>query len=109
MPQPSVYTTKTGFLSKQVRQLSALPPPPPKWRESLPPADEHGDLTDAVLHQVLYKLSVVAKRHSSIVYNAQTTRHIAEQIDSLYRDGTGAAVEEQTEVLRAGVELRDKG
>lgn len=109
--QPSVYTTKTAFLSKQVRNLSALPPPPPNWRENLPPPDEHGDLSDAVVQQVLYKLSAVARKHNNAVYNAQTLRHVAEQIDSLYRRGrepVDGEPDEQTEVLRAGVDLREK-
>ena len=107
--QPSVYTTKTALLSRQIRTLSALPPPPPDWRDNLPPADEHGDLADSAVHQVLYKLAVVARKHTNAVYNAQTLRHVAEQIDSLYRDGPAdGEPSEQAEVLRAGVDLREK-
>ncbi|KAF8251103.1 hypothetical protein K440DRAFT_98457 [Wilcoxina mikolae CBS 423.85] len=110
-PQPSTFTLKTAFLSSQTRLLSTLPPPPPQWQQNLPPSSEHGDLSASVLDQVLYKLSIVARKHHHEVYSSQTLRHIAEQIDSLYYEaalGKEGEVGKEIAVLRVGVDLRLK-
>ena len=111
-PDPSVFAAKSSFLSSQVRQLGVLPRPPPHWRDNLPPADEHGDLSDLVLHQVFYKLSLVARKHHNFVYSVQALRHIAEQVDALYWEAAEGNDEgdvgEESAVLRAGVDLRLK-
>jgi len=107
---PSIYTTKSAFLSNQVRVLSIIPTPPAHWRESLPTTDdEHGDISDAVIKNVLYKLSIVARKHHNLVYSAQTLRHIAEQVDALYWSATEdveGEVGAEVAVLRAGVDYR---
>ena len=117
--KPSTFTAKTAFLSSQTRILSVLPPLPSRqqqqWRQKkLPagdqPGDQHSDLSDSVLQQVLYKLSVVARKHHSLVYSSQTLRHVAEQIDALYWEATlgreGDGVGPELAVLRAGVDFR---
>lgn len=90
--------------------LSMVPSPPLHWRESQPAADdEHGDLSDAVVRSVLYKLAIVARKHHSLVFSAQTLRHIAEQVDALYWSATEVGLEgevgAEVAVLRAGVDL----
>lgn len=55
-------------------------------------------------------VSVVGRKHANLVYNAQTLRHIAEQIDALYRDSTEGfegTLARDEEVLRRGVDLTD--
>ena len=121
--KPSTFTAKTAFLSSQTRILSALPPLPSRqrqqqWRQKLPtgdqpgdqPDNQHSDLSDSVLQGVLYKLSIVARKHHSLVYSSQTLRHVAEQIDALYWEATlgreGDGVGPELAVLRAGVDFR---
>ncbi|KAI5820245.1 kinetochore Sim4 complex subunit Fta4, partial [Pyronema omphalodes] len=99
---PSIYAAKTTFLSQQVRSLSNLPRPPPKWRQSLP--SEHGDLSDSVLEQVFSKLSLIVRKHHNHVYPSQTLRHVAEQIDQLYWQSDDEPIKE-IEVLKPGVDL----
>lgn len=109
--KPSTFTAKTAFLSSQTRILSTLPQPPAQWQQNLPASDEHGDLSDSVLQQVLYKLSITARKHHNLVYSSQTLRHVAEQIDSLYweaAEGKEGEVGKEVAVLRAGVDLRLK-
>lgn len=51
---PSIYKLKSDFLASQARNLSRLPDPPRNWQDKLEPT-EHGDISDHVLNQVLYK------------------------------------------------------
>ncbi|TGZ84898.1 hypothetical protein EX30DRAFT_325767 [Ascodesmis nigricans] len=107
--QHSIYDIKSEFLFSQSRALSQFPDPPKDWLKDVEET-EHGDLSDNVLNQALYKLSVIGKKHANLVYNAQTSRHIAEQLDALYRDtieGFEGAPARDEEVLRRGVDLKD--
>jgi len=108
--QNSIYAAKFNFLRSQVRVLEKLPQLPPDWRDDVPQT-EHGDLSDTVLQQIFYKLSVVARKHNDMVYSSQALRLIAEQVDALYWEAQlgfeGDAGTEEA-VLKRGVDLRSK-
>jgi len=50
----SIYDIKKGFLSSQLRILDGALKPKENWQDKLPEG-EHGDLSEGVLNQVLYK------------------------------------------------------
>ncbi|PUU72243.1 kinetochore Sim4 complex subunit Fta4 [Tuber borchii] len=104
----SIYDIKKGFLSSQLRILDGALKPKENWQEKLPEG-EHGDLSEGVLNQVLYKLNVVAKRHQKLVYSSQALRHVAEQIDDLYqkKDDSEEGITREDDVLRRGANLKD--
>ncbi|CUS14085.1 unnamed protein product [Tuber aestivum] len=104
----SIYDIKGGFLSSQLRVLNGALNPKPNWQDRLPEG-EHGDLSEGVLNQVLYKLNVVAKRHQKLVYSSQALRHVAEQIDDLYqkKDDDVEGITQEDDVLRRGANLKD--
>ncbi|PWW78314.1 hypothetical protein C7212DRAFT_323623 [Tuber magnatum] len=104
----SIYDIKKGFLSSQLRILNGALNPKANWQDKLPEG-EHGDLSEGVLNQVLYKLNVVAKRHQKLVYSSQALRHVAEQIDDLYqkKDDSMEGITQEDNVLRRGTNLKD--
>ncbi|KAG0638014.1 kinetochore Sim4 complex subunit Fta4 [Tuber brumale] len=104
----SIYDIKKGFLSSQLRVLNGTLNPKAGWQDKLPEG-EHGDLSEGVLNQVLYKLNVVAKRHQKLVYSSQALRHVAEQIDDLYqkKDDSVEGITQEDDVLRRGANLKD--
>jgi len=104
----SIYDIKKGFLSSQLRILDGALKPKENWQDKLPEG-EHGDLSEGVLNQVLYKLNVVAKRHQKLVYSSQALRHVAEQIDDLYqkKDDSEEGITREDDVLRRGANLKD--
>jgi hypothetical protein len=105
----SVYRAKSTFLASQIHILSKLSPLS-DWRENLETTEE-GDLPRSVLDQVHYKLSVVVRKHQSTVYSTQAVRHVAEQIDALYREaveGFEGEMGADRRVLCRGVDLTDK-
>ncbi|CAZ81716.1 unnamed protein product [Tuber melanosporum] len=104
----SIYDIKKGFLSSQLRILGGTLNPKAGWQDRVPEG-EHGDLSEGVLNQVLYKLNVVAKRHQKLVYSSQALRHVAEQIDDLYqkKDDNVEGITQEDDVLRRGANLKD--
>ncbi|KAL7267381.1 hypothetical protein RUND412_010036 [Rhizina undulata] len=100
----TIYDQKKSFLSSQLRLLSTPLEPPRNWQHKLPES-EHGDLSESVLEQVLYKLNVVARKHHKLAYSAQLLRQVAEQIDALYWERSDR--EEGEDVLRRGTDLKD--
>lgn len=54
MAANSIYDLKKGFLSSQLRILTAPLDPPRGWQEETPEGVD-GDLPEAVVAQVLYK------------------------------------------------------
>jgi len=50
----SIYDIKKGFLSSQLRVLDGALKPKENWQDKLLEG-EHGDLSEGVLNQVLYK------------------------------------------------------
>ncbi|KAI9786997.1 MAG: hypothetical protein M1816_007749 [Peltula sp. TS41687] len=117
-PGQTIIDLKKGFLSAQIRLLTApLQPPPADWQEQLP-EPEQGDLREGTVREVLHKVNVILRHHSRSTYPSQTTRNVAEQIDAMYwasaeqRVGRGGEDDDDDEEamalrgLRKGVDLR---
>ncbi|KAI5797447.1 kinetochore Sim4 complex subunit Fta4 [Peziza echinospora] len=125
----SIFDLKKSFIESQVRALSASSAssasssaagglrPPRNWQDAAP-ATAEGDLPGKVVEQVLVKLNLTARKHNRLIYSAQAIRHVAEQIDALYREaaesaeearraGGGAGAGGEYDLLRRGVDLTD--
>jgi hypothetical protein len=77
-PPPPITTQKSAFLNRQIRALSAPLAVPSSAHTSLP------SLSDKNLTELLNKTNDKVKSHNRAVFSAQATRHIAEQIETLY-------------------------
>ena len=101
----TVTDAKAAFIRSQIRLLSAVLQPSQQWRDFAPESKE-GDLSGKVVQDVMVKgittplrsrifhkpchvltksaVNEKVKQHNRAVYSAQSQRHVAEQIDTLY-------------------------
>ncbi|KAH8646648.1 kinetochore Sim4 complex subunit Fta4 [Xylariales sp. PMI_506] len=105
MAPPTILAHKSAFLSAQTLHLSQALAPSPAWRAANDHRsggsrnDEDGaaaaaaaaSIPERALEDALFRLNHALQQHVRRVYPAQATRHIAEQIDSLFLDAGGAA------------------
>lgn len=85
---PTITAQKSAFLTRQIRALSAPLSIPPSTHTTLP------SLTDKSLAELLSKANDKVRSHNRSVFSAQTTRHIAEQIETLYWNEVRSAREQ---------------
>ena len=104
---PPITTQKSAFLHRQIRALSAPLTVPPSAHSTLP------SLSDKNLTDVLSKANDKIKSHNRAVFSAQATRHIAEQIETLYwnevrleREAINGATQQGETTITRGVDLR---
>lgn len=89
MAPPTILADKSAFLTAQTLQLSQDLAPSNAWRTG-----NHGSehaLSERALDDALYRLNQTLQQHVRRVYPPQATRHVAEQIDSLFLDGANDA------------------
>lgn len=83
---PTILTLKQNFLTTQTRLLAQAPEPSRSWRRGN--NNNNGEigsvLPEKALNDALYRLNHTIQQHARRVYAGQATRHVAEQLESLY-------------------------
>ncbi|KAI1879262.1 hypothetical protein JX265_002216 [Neoarthrinium moseri] len=110
MAPPTILAHKSTFLAAQTLQLSRGLAPSHAWRAANEAAED--GIPSRAVEDVLYRLNNALQQHVKRVYPLQATRHVAEQIDSLFLDGGGRDGDdddedglEGEESLREGIDL----
>ncbi|MCJ1350812.1 MAG: hypothetical protein MMC33_000793 [Icmadophila ericetorum] len=98
----TILDLKKAFLQNQIRNLSNPFSLAPRWRETAPLTREHDALPEKTVQDAMHKANVLLRQHSRTVYNAQTVRAVAEQIDHLYWD-VGEPEEGEADKVEEGV------
>lgn len=100
---PTILALKQAFISSQTLTLSQPLAPSRAWQTANSESDE--GLPEKAVSDALYKLNHILAQHTRRVYAPQATRHIAEQIDSLYWSGVVSSMGEGDEEEEEGVEM----
>lgn len=79
---PTVIAQKQSFLATQTRLLSQPIQPSRTWLAANDSSES--PLSDALIEHVVARLNHNIAQHSRRAYPHQASRHVAEQIDSLY-------------------------
>ncbi|KAI1850318.1 hypothetical protein JX266_004176 [Neoarthrinium moseri] len=110
MAPPTILAHKSTFLAAQTLQLSRGLAPSHAWRAANEAAED--GIPSRAVEDALYRLNNALQQHVKRVYPLQATRHVAEQIDSLFLDGGGRDGDdddedglEGEESLREGIDL----
>ncbi|KAI0120930.1 kinetochore Sim4 complex subunit Fta4 [Xylariales sp. AK1849] len=82
MAPPTILAHKTTFLTGQTLQLSQNLTPSHAWRMANDGAEQ--SISERILDDALYRLNHTLQQHARRAYPPQATRHVAEQIDSLF-------------------------
>ncbi|KAI2778534.1 kinetochore Sim4 complex subunit Fta4 [Daldinia loculata] len=93
MAPPTILAHKSSFLTAQTLHLSQSLAPSNTWRTSnqrIP--DTGGSLSDRVVDEALYRANHILQQHARRVYAPQASRHVAEQIETLYLEAAERAV-----------------
>ncbi|KAI1331659.1 kinetochore Sim4 complex subunit Fta4 [Xylariaceae sp. FL0255] len=85
MAPPTIISHKSTFIDNQTLHLSQELAPSAAWRAANERAAPSSLPTRAV-DDALYRLNQTLTQHARRVYAPQATRHIAEQIEGLFRD-----------------------
>ncbi|KAK3945954.1 putative kinetochore protein [Diplogelasinospora grovesii] len=88
MAPPTVVQLKHDFLTSQTRILSQPLTPTRPWSNSNTSPESGDGLPEKAVEDALFKLNHRLQQHTRRVYPPQATRHVAEQIDALYRGST---------------------
>ena len=114
----SITSTKSSFLTSQTRLLSAPLQLSAQYRSSLYSSDSA--LSSKAVSDIVAKTNDRIHAHNRQVFSAQSIRHVAEQIETLYwneakedlradTDGLGeggyVAVEKDVELSEGGIEV----
>ncbi|KAL2431789.1 hypothetical protein ABEF95_013868 [Exophiala dermatitidis] len=89
-PGQSITAIKAAFIRSQVRQLCAPLEASPDWHGGNRPPTTKGDhgrpgnLNDKAVQDIVAKVNDEIRKHNRMVYSAQSQRHVAEQIETLY-------------------------
>ncbi|EHY57803.1 hypothetical protein HRR83_005285 [Exophiala dermatitidis] len=89
-PGQSITAIKAAFIRSQVRQLCAPLEASPDWNGSNRVQTAKGDhgrpghLSDKAVQDIVAKVNDEIRKHNRMVYSAQSQRHVAEQIETLY-------------------------
>ncbi|KAG4303903.1 hypothetical protein PORY_002692 [Pneumocystis oryctolagi] len=76
---------KLAFIESQLRLLAQPFSLPLNWRENAK-LDEYGnELSETIVTHALYRLNVLSRKHQRVMFSSQAIRHVAEQIDKLYK------------------------
>ena len=81
--ESTILDAKASFIRTQVRLLSAPLHPTSSWRDTAP-ATEDSAPSDRTIDNVISKVNDKIKSHNRSIFSAQTQRHVAEQLDTLY-------------------------
>ncbi|KAI9767782.1 MAG: hypothetical protein M1840_005463 [Geoglossum simile] len=81
--EDTVINLKKRFIASQVRLLNGALRPSRDWQENAP-RTEHGDLSERIVGEVLYRVNGLAHHHNKTAYSSHAQRHVAEQIEALY-------------------------
>ncbi|KAI0847003.1 kinetochore Sim4 complex subunit Fta4 [Daldinia vernicosa] len=93
MAPPTILAHKSSFLTAQTLHLSQSLVPSNTWRTSNQRIPENGgSLSDRVVDEVLYRANHILQQHARRVYAPQASRHVAEQIETLYLEAAERAV-----------------
>ncbi|KAF3065206.1 putative kinetochore protein [Daldinia childiae] len=93
MAPPTILAHKSSFLTAQTLHLSQSLAPSNTWRTSNQRVPENGgSLSDRVVDEVLYRTNHILQQHARRVYAPQASRHVAEQIETLYLEAAERAV-----------------
>lgn len=95
MAPPTVITLKTSFLSAQTRLLAQPIAPSRAWRNANDEAEDA--ISERALDDALFRLNHLLQQHSRRVHAPQATRHVAEQIDSLYWNAAERSLDQDGE------------
>lgn len=111
---PTILTLKQNFLTTQTRLLAQAPEPSRAWRRGNNNNGEVGSvLPEKALNDAFYRLNHTIQQHARRVYAGQATRHVAEQLESLYLrpqgGGGGVGGEKKQERRRNGQQDGDDG
>ncbi|OTB10298.1 hypothetical protein K445DRAFT_255621 [Daldinia sp. EC12] len=92
MAPPTILAHKSSFLTAQTLHLSQSLAPSSTWRASNQRVPDGGGLSDRVVDEALYRANHILQQHARRVYAPQASRHVAEQIETLYLDAAERAV-----------------
>ncbi|KAI8964308.1 kinetochore Sim4 complex subunit Fta4 [Daldinia sp. FL1419] len=92
MAPPTILAHKSSFLTAQTLQLSQSLAPSNTWRASNQRIPDGDGLSDRVVDEALYRANHVLQQHARRVYAPQSSRHVAEQIETLYLEAAERAV-----------------
>ncbi|KAI1262627.1 kinetochore Sim4 complex subunit Fta4 [Xylariaceae sp. FL1019] len=84
MAPPTIIAHKSTFLTTQTLQLCKPLAPSRNWREANDTAED--GLPARAVQDALYRLNNTLTQHARRVYAPQATRHVAEQIETLFHD-----------------------
>jgi hypothetical protein len=107
MAPPTILAHKSAFLTAQTLQLSQDLAPSHAWRTSNL-GSEHA-ISERALDDALYRLNQTLQQHVRRVYPPQASRHVAEQIDSLFLDGGGGDANRDDDERALGDATAQKG
>ncbi|KAI1463906.1 kinetochore Sim4 complex subunit Fta4 [Daldinia caldariorum] len=92
MAPPTILAHKSSFLTAQTLHLSQSLAPSSTWRASNQRIPDGGGLSDRVVDEALYRANHRLQQHVRRVYAPQASRHVAEQIETLYLEAAERAV-----------------
>ncbi|KAI0108076.1 kinetochore Sim4 complex subunit Fta4 [Daldinia grandis] len=100
MAPPTILAHKSSFLTAQTLHLSQSLAPSNTWRTSNQRTPDttttttsgSSSLNDRVVDEVLYRANHILQQHARRVYAPQASRHVAEQIETLYLEAAERAV-----------------
>ncbi|KAI1800022.1 kinetochore Sim4 complex subunit Fta4 [Daldinia bambusicola] len=92
MAPPTILAHKSSFLTAQTLHLSQSLAPSSTWRASNQRIPDGGGLSDRVVDEALYRANHILQQHARRVYAPQASRHVAEQIETLYLEAAERAV-----------------
>ncbi|KAI0146223.1 kinetochore Sim4 complex subunit Fta4 [Xylariaceae sp. FL1272] len=95
MAPPTIIAHKSTFLTTQTLQLSKPLAPSRNWREANDSAED--GLSARAVEDALYRLNNTLTQHTRRVYAPQATRHVAEQIETLFHDAAESALRGEEE------------
>lgn len=81
---PTILSLKQDFLTAQTRLLSQPLQPTRAWRNSNQAEEAAHKLSEKAIDDALFRLNHTLQQHNRRAYPPQSTRLIAEQIDTLY-------------------------
>lgn len=103
---PTVIAQKQSFLATQTRLLSQPIQPSRTWLAANDSSES--PLSDALIEHVVTRLNHNIAQHSRRAYPHQASRHVAEQIDSLYLSHPTAVQEDEpSDGLSLSLDLTD--
>ncbi|KAI8623160.1 kinetochore Sim4 complex subunit Fta4 [Xylariaceae sp. FL1651] len=93
MAPPTIIAHKSTFLANQTLHLSQALTPSTAWRTANERAQD--GLSARVVDDALYRLNHTLTQHARRVYAPQASRHVAEQVEGLFREEAERALRDE--------------